>query len=113
MMGGNLVENDEFTVSLLTNAEVLDAQKKGSEPRQLFRDDLQAAWASAAEAGGYLALFNLSGENQTIRCSLDYFDMDSANVVDLWAKTDKGRINTEIAEKIAPHGAVFLRLSPL
>ena len=78
----------------------------------MFRDDRQAAWASTAEAGWYLALFNLGSEDQTIRCSLDYFGMDSAKVRDLWAKTDKGRVNTEIAEKIAPHGVVFLHLSP-
>jgi len=114
MMGGNMVENDELTLSLLTNAEVLDALVKGSEPRQLFRDERQAAWTSVAEAGGhYLALFNLGDENQTIRCSLDYFGMESAYARDLWTKTDKGRVNKEIAEKIVPHGVVFLRLSPL
>jgi len=114
MMGGNLVENDEFTLSLLTNAEVLEALIKGGKPRQLFRDERQAAWASTAEADGYyLALFNIGNEDQTIHCSLDYFGMENAHMRDLWIKTDKGKVNKEIAEKIAPHGVVFLRLLPL
>jgi len=60
MFGGDLPSNDEFTLSLLTNPEVLAVDQHSRNNKQLFRDKGKVAWvADAPDGGKYLALFNL------------------------------------------------------
>jgi len=67
MFGGDLPSNDAFTLSLLTNPEVIAVNQHSSNNRQLFRIDDKVAWVADAPNGGkYLAVFNLndaSGES--------------------------------------------------
>lgn len=61
MHGGDMTQTDDFTLSLLTNDEVLAVNQRSSGNRQLFRtpDGLVAWVANAPETGDrYLALFN-------------------------------------------------------
>lgn len=67
MFGGDLPSNDAFTLSLLTNPEVIAVDQHSSNNRQLFRTNDKVAWVADAPGGGkYLAVFNLndpSGES--------------------------------------------------
>jgi len=60
MMGGHLPNNDAFTLSLLTNREVLAVNQASLNNRQLFRQDDAIAWT--ADVPGtpekYVALIN-------------------------------------------------------
>lgn len=38
-MGGEMRDNDAFTLSLLTNDELLNLNQNGTTPLQLFRDE--------------------------------------------------------------------------
>jgi alpha-galactosidase len=68
MFGGNLPDNDEFTLSLLTNKEVLDVSKYSSNNRQLFRKNDLVAWTADDSKTGdkYLALFNAQDQEEII-----------------------------------------------
>jgi len=63
MFGGDLTRMDDFTLSLLTNPEVLDVNQKASHSRELWRNDDFIAWMSDAPDGKsrYLAVFNTRG----------------------------------------------------
>jgi hypothetical protein len=115
MMGGSLEEMDDWTLSLLTNSEVLDVLKNGSSLRQICRDAHKAIWTSRAadssESGGFnLALFNLGDEKETVSCPLNLLGMEQAEVRDLWAKKDKAAVSGEISADLAPHGAALFRV---
>ncbi len=60
MMGGDLTRNDDFTLSLLTNDEILGVNQHSRKNRQLFRRDGFVAWIADAPRQGakYLAVFN-------------------------------------------------------
>jgi alpha-galactosidase len=60
MFGGDLPGNDAFTLSLLTNSEVLAVSKSSVNNRELFSDHDLIAWtADDPETGDkFLALFN-------------------------------------------------------
>jgi alpha-galactosidase len=68
MFGGNLPDNDEFTLSLLTNKEVLDVSKFSSNNHQLFHENDLVAWIADDPKTGdkYLALFNAQDQIQII-----------------------------------------------
>lgn len=60
MMGGHLPKNDAFTLSLLTNREVLAVNQTSLNNRQLFRQDDAIAWTADAPDSRvkYLGLIN-------------------------------------------------------
>ena len=74
MFGGDLPTNDAFTLSLLTNDEVLAANQHGDAAHQLFARGDQIAWRS----GPYLAVFN-TGE-----APADIVIEETAPLRDLW-----------------------------
>jgi hypothetical protein len=60
MHGGDLTKTDAFTLSLLTNDEVLAVNQRSTENRPLFDRDGLIAWTAKdpANSDTYLALFN-------------------------------------------------------
>lgn len=61
MHGGDMTKTDDFTLSLLTNDEVLEVNQRSENNRQLFRTpDGLVAWVAdiPGSADKYLALFN-------------------------------------------------------
>ncbi|AHJ98273.1 NPCBM/NEW2 domain-containing protein [Hymenobacter swuensis] len=60
MFGGDLPSNDAFTLSLLTNKDVLAVNQRSTHNRQLFREHNLIAWTADDPATGdkFLALFN-------------------------------------------------------
>ncbi len=115
MFGGNLPDNDEFTLSLLTNDEVLAANQKGSAHRQLFAKGTQVAWVADAPGprAKYVAVFNL-GDAGDEQVRIDWTDVGLGGtcvVRDLWARKDIGRFDTGSTFQVKPHGAMFYRLT--
>ena len=68
MFGGNLPDNDEFTLSLITNKAVLAVNQHSANNRQLFNTDDLVAWTADDPKTGdkYLALFNVSDQQQVV-----------------------------------------------
>jgi hypothetical protein len=68
MFGGHLPDNDPFTLSLLTNKEVLNVLKYSRNNKELFnRGDLVAWVADDPKTGDkYLALFNAQDQQEMV-----------------------------------------------
>lgn len=60
MLGADLTKMDDWTMSLLTNREVLEMNQKSINNRQLFRDGNLVAWVADVPGSKdkYLAFFN-------------------------------------------------------
>ena len=60
IVGGNMPRNDEFTLALLTNDEVLAVNQNSANNRQLFSTNHTVAWVADVPASKdkYVALFN-------------------------------------------------------
>lgn len=107
MMGGHLPLNSDFTLSLLSNDEVIAVNQLGANPRQLCRSEREAVWCSDAPDGGlYAALFNLSDEEASVAlpCELTRF----ASARDLWNRRDLGTPPAAIT--LPAHGSALLLL---
>lgn len=65
MFGGNLPDNDAFTLSLLTNKNVIKILNQSINNKPLFRDKDKAAWIADEPKTGakYLALFNIADQH--------------------------------------------------
>jgi alpha-L-arabinofuranosidase len=87
--GGDLPSNDAFTLSLLTNKEVLKMHSEGTDVKQLFQKDGKVAITSKNEKTGdvYLALFNMSDKPSVeVSVALDALGVKSgAKVTEMWS----------------------------
>ena len=68
MFGGNLPDNDPFTLSLLTNKKVLKVLNESINNKPIFTDENKAAWIADEPGTGakYLAVFNTTDQKITI-----------------------------------------------
>jgi len=68
IMGGNLTLCDEWTTSLLTNAEVIAVDQHSTETHPVINTDKAAVWTARPVSGDgyYLAVFNLDDSPQTL-----------------------------------------------
>lgn len=120
MFGGNLPETDEFTLSLITNDEVLAVDQRNTDGHQLFRNDDLIAWTADVpnSSDKYIALFNAkdpapnaSAERLAVPINLkDAGFAGSCRVRDLWQHTDLGTFKGQFAPVIPFHGAKLYRV---
>lgn len=115
IIGGDMTGFDDFTMSLLTNAELLEIVNHTHSAHQLFRrgeaGKEQIAWFTTHEENGYyLALFNCDNQVTTITATLPI--SGTYSVYDIWAKEEIGVCTQELSAKVPAHGAKVYRLLP-
>ena len=121
MFGGDLPSNDEFTLSLLTNDEVLTVDQKSTDGHELFNKDGLIAWTAAIPGSKdkYVALFNTrnlpesADKTQSVQVTFQEIGLGSRCAVrDLWTHKDLGESSDTFAAAIPYHGAGLYRISP-
>lgn len=113
IMGGELRENDDFTLSLLTNKEILRMHRKGEDAHQVYRSDRACVWKSRDSEDGsvYVALFNLSDEKASVTAGFSDLGLEASYAVrDLWIHQDLGEEDQSVQAFLPPHGAAVYRL---
>ena len=115
MVGGNLPEADDWTMSLLTNPEAIAVDQHSSESRQILATDTTVIWSSKAESGNrrYVAVFNISPATQKVHHEWKQLDLESAGykVRDLWEHKDLGPARS-LEVTLPSHTCVFYSLLP-
>ena len=114
MMGGELRDNDPWTLELLTNAEVLSLLKDTSGAGEIYRGSDIIAWTSQdAQNNTYLAIFNIGWVEKTAAFSLDKIGLPGpCQVRDLWNHRNQAPAREMITASIPIHGAVLYKLTP-
>ena len=114
IFSGDITRLDEFTLSLLTNDEVIDVDQDplGRPGRRVLRDGDCEVWVRDLEDGGKaVGLFN-RGESET-QVTARWADVGVKGpqiVRDLWRQKDLGTYSNEFQTAVARHGVVLLRL---
>jgi len=114
MFGGHLPDNDPFTLSLLTNKEVLAVLNHSTDNRPVFTDPAKAAWTADATGGKdkYLAVFNRTGQRAAIPVTLSALGITGpCRIRNLWTGESAGTFSGTFAPEINGHGAGLYRLS--
>ncbi|MEI6139279.1 MAG: glycoside hydrolase family 27 protein [Mariniphaga sp.] len=116
MFGGNLPDNDEFTLSLITNKAVLKVNQHSSNNHQLFNRNKLIAWVADVPntSDKYLAVFNTTDKDlneQPITVSLDQLGFKGTCLVkDLWTSKTVGKFTGEFAPVIRKHASGLYRI---
>lgn len=112
--GGDLPSNDAFTLSLLTNKEVLRMHSESSEVRTLYHEKDKIVIASENEElnVSYLALFNVSdsfGSDIGVNLS-DLGFADKARITDLWTGEVVGLNMDYFQLNLPPHASGLYKI---
>ncbi|WP_303919457.1 glycoside hydrolase family 27 protein [Draconibacterium sediminis] len=107
MFGGDLPSNDDFTLSLLTNEDVLKMHRESTDVKQIFQDESKVGITSKNPNTGeiYLALFNISEEEyQNVGVDLIQLDITtSCAIKDMWLNLELGEFSESFSQKLKPH----------
>ncbi len=119
IMGGNMPENDDWTLSLMTNSEYLKMHRESRGAHQYIREEKNGKgkiiWISNGKKCKYAALFNTSDNEKTIR--LDLCDIlmpdEQYSIYDIWNNKEAGCFKNSFNAVVAPHGAGLFKFSPV
>ncbi len=108
MMGGHMPDNDAWTESLLTNAEVMRVGQECTNSREGWRRGNAILWVADAPVRGqkYIAIFNVG--DGPLKIAVDWQDLGivkSCRVRDLWAHKNLGPFSKGFQRTIPSHGA--------
>jgi alpha-galactosidase len=112
MFGGELRDNDEWTLSLLTNKEVLEINQNSHSNRLIYREEDKIVWmAKDNHHNTYVGLFNASDETALVQVSLAQLGLSSnVSVRDIWKLSELGKVEEVIVQTLPPHGSMLLKL---
>ncbi len=116
MIGGDMVYNDDFTYSLLSNADLLEMLSQARYSKQVYRRKSdkkeQIVWSAVRKDGGYyLAVFNAGEEQDEITVNLSELELDGEfELFNIWTKTTE-KVNGTVSVNLAPHASAAFRLS--
>lgn len=115
MFGGDLPSNDDWTLSLLTNDEVLAVDQRGVRGRPIAESGSNVVWAApAGDNAMYVAVFNV-GDARPADIRVDWHSLKLPSkclLRDLWEHKDLGAIDDGYVFHIAPHASGLFKIAP-
>ena len=114
ILGADMTQMDAFTLSLLTNDEVIAVNQYSLHNRQLFRTNDLIAWTADAEnsTNKYLALLNATANTTNISVNLSALGFtNSCAIRSLWDGVNLGNFSGTFSQTILSHRAALYRLS--
>lgn len=108
IMGGNLLMMDPYTLSLLTNPQVIAVDQHSFANHPVMQDENGAVWEAGGENGDYVALFNFENKARFMSVTWSQSNLHGPHAVaDLWSHQSLGVLK-QIHVKVPPHGTRLL-----
>lgn len=116
LIGCDMTQLDEFTLSLLTNDEVIEVNQDplGRQASRVALDGQLEVWAKEMEDGSKaVGLFNRANREATVTVKWSDLGIEGQQVVrDLWRQEDLGNFENKFEAKVGRHGVVLVKISP-
>ncbi len=117
MIGAEMRENDEFTLSLLQNRELIDMLKNSSGARQFSRNETdgkgEIIWTSKGGCCKYVALFNTDDKIRNIAFDVTDIAMGGVDysVWDMWKHEEYTVTDGAFSAEVNSHGARLFKIT--
>lgn len=109
--GGELRLTDNYTLSLVTNPEVINVNQNSEKPLFVYNKGGIAVWQTKIENGTAVAVFNLSDEEKHYKLSFSDLGIENVRAVrDLWARKDIPKCENDVAVSLKPHSSEFFEI---
>ena len=104
--GGELRLTDNYTLSLVTNPEVINVNQNSEKPLFVYNKGGIAVWQTKIENCTAVAVFNLSDEEKHYKLSFSDLGIENVRAVrDLWARKDIPKCENDVAVSLKPHSS--------
>jgi alpha-galactosidase len=117
LIGCDMTAMDEFTVSLLSNDEVLDVSQDplGRQAGRLMKDGNLEVWGKDMEDGSKaVGLFNRNDDEATVTAKWSDLGITGQQTVrDLWRQADIGKFEGDFHTVVPRHGVVLVKITPV
>lgn len=117
MIGAELTLMDDWTLSLLTNRDLLALMGKNCKGTQLLRTDKEVVWKNKDSVSGTLcvALFNIGDEDALLSVGLDVLEEgyqagEEKALYELWDKQEMSTVSGRIEAEVPAHGVQVYRV---
>lgn len=114
LIGCDMASLDDFTLSLLKNAEViaLNQDPLGKQAQQLIKKDDYQVWVKDIEDGSKaVGIFNMSNDIKEIKIDFNELKLGSdKNVRDIWRGKELGNFKNQYSAKIMSHGVNLIKV---
>lgn len=109
--GGELRLTDNYTLSLVTNPEVINVNQNSEKPLFVYNKGGIAVWQTKIENGTAVAVFNLSDEEKHYKLSFLNLGIENVRAVrDLWARKDIPKCENDVTVSLKPHSSAFFEI---
>lgn len=109
--GGELRLTDNYTLSLVTNPEVINVNQNSEKPLFVYNKGGIAVWQTKIENCTAVAVFNLSDEEKHYKLSFSDLGIENVRAVrDLWARKDIPKCEKDVAVSLKPHSSEFFEI---
>lgn len=109
--GGELRLTDNYTLSLVTNPEVINVNQNSEKPLFVYNKGGIAVWQTKIENCTAVAVFNLSDEEKHYKLSFSDLGIENVRAVrDLWARKDIQKCENDVAVSLKPHSSAFFEI---
>lgn len=109
--GGELRLTDNYTLSLVTNPEVINVNQNSEKPLLVYNKGGITVWQTKIENCTAVAVFNLSDEEKHYKLSFLNFGIENVRAVrDLWARKDIPKCENDVAVSLKPHSSEFFEI---
>ena len=109
--GGELRLTDNYTLSLVTNPEVINVNQNSEKPLLVYNKGGIAVWQTKIENCTAVAVFNLSDEEKHYKLSFSDLGIENVRAVrDLWARKDISKCENDVTVSLKPHSSEFFEI---
>lgn len=109
--GGELRLTDNYTLSLVTNPEVINVNQNSEKPLFVYNKGGIAVWQTKIENCTAVAVFNLSDEEKHYKLSFSDLGIENVRAVrDLWARKDIPKCENDVVVSLKPHSSEFFEM---
>jgi alpha-galactosidase len=117
IFSGDITRMDEFTLSLLTNNEMIEVDQDplGKPGYRVSKEGDLEVWMRHLEDGSLaVGLFNRGEKEARVTASWSDLGITGRQLVrDLWKQKNVGRFSSKYSAKVPRHGVVIVKMCPL
>lgn len=112
MFGGDMIYNDEFTLSLMQNRELLNINQNSYAGRELYRKGNEIVWAADSENCSYMAVFNIGDTSLSTTVNLSFMGKASYTAAkEIWSNENTEIKNNTVSANVNAHGVKLYKLT--
>jgi hypothetical protein len=116
ILGNNLPDTDEWTLSMLTNDEVLSVNQDPlglPAKRTVLKPGIEVWVKTLKDHSVAIGIFNRTGAAEQADLKWSEIELNGKQQIrDLWAKKNLGLFDSAYTTTVSSHGAVLLRATP-